>query len=137
MLMLLNPVLMSVIWTVGFGSVEETKKATALEGKWKVVSVHYDKKKTIARSLKQGDTFTVNGAAYRLNGATHKEAGTLKMDGTQSPATVDLDDGNRQGSRGIYRIDGAKLVFCLWSGDRPKAFESGPKAILVEFERAK
>lgn len=137
MLMLLNPALVSVLWTVGFGAVDGTTKTSALDGSWTVVSIEHDKKKTMGKNLKQGDVFTVKGDTYRLNGLAHKEVGTLKTDATGAPATVDIDDGNKRGSLGIYKLDGTKLVFCMWPGERPTKFKSGPKAVLVEFERAK
>ena len=124
-------------WTAGLIEAEDAKKAPSLDGVWTVVMVEYDSDKSIDKDLKRGDTFTVNGTDYRLDGSTHKERGTLKTDDSMTPATVDLADGNKQVSRAIYKLDGDKLVLCLWPGERPTVFKSGPKALLVEFERKK
>lgn len=135
MIMRLLLVIICLFCTGGYNSADETKKTPLLDGTWTVLMVEYDGNKSIAKEIKTGDVFTIKGADYRLNGATHKETGTLKSDATKSPATIDIKDSNKRTSYGIYKFEGSKLVFSLWPGQRPAKFESGPKALRVEFER--
>jgi len=75
--------------------------------------------------------WTVKGDKYTFNAGGEKEEGTIKLDPTAKPGTIDLaitagdDKGKTQ--VGIYKIDGETITFCLnrpGEKDRPKDFKT-------------
>ena len=75
--------------------------------------------------------WSVTGDKYKFEQETSIEDGTIKLDSTKKPATIDLDitSGNDKGKKqlGVYKIEKDVITFCLGRpGDekRPTDFTS-------------
>jgi uncharacterized protein (TIGR03067 family) len=96
----------------------------ALEGTWRAVSLVADGKPVDTGDL-QGLELTIKGDRYSVNTKDGQDIGTLKLDETQNPRTMDatktegLDAGKQV--KAIYQIDGDTLKVCVASenGERP------------------
>ena len=109
-----------------------------LQGKWNVESFEYngnpvERLKDAVREIKD--------SKYSLTPKTGEGIeGTLKIDATQKPKTIDLDVNGRI-LKGIYELDGDMLKFCynLSDSERPTEFVSKPDSglIVVVHKRAK
>lgn len=107
----------------------------AIQGKW---------------SMKAEDghkvTYTVSGKSLKVVAPSRTYQITLKLDPEAKPEkTIDFqideapDDAKGKASRGIYKLEGEKFVFCFApQGDRPAKYEmEGYEKILVTLTRDK
>jgi uncharacterized protein (TIGR03067 family) len=109
-----------------------------LQGKWTVESFQYngnpvEMMKEATREFKDGK--------YSLTPKTGDAIeGTVKLDPTKKPKTIDLEVNGRT-LKGIYELDGDTLKMCyiLSDGERPSEFASKPDTgvILILHKRAK
>jgi uncharacterized protein (TIGR03067 family) len=115
-----------------------------MEGKW-----------TVEKAEVNGDPLpledfrdlivTISGARYELLVKDTKDAGTLKLDETQKPKTMDVTDteGDDLGKlvKAIYELTGDTLRVCyaLNGGDRPTEFATKPDSglLLITYKREK
>ena len=116
----------------------------AMEGTWKMESTEAGGKKVEVDDLKDlevkiaGDRYTV-----RVKGML--DAGSLKLDETQKPKTMDATDteGDDVGKvvKAIYELTGDTLRVCyaLDGGERPTEFatKEGSPLLLVTYKREK
>jgi uncharacterized protein (TIGR03067 family) len=121
------------------------KDLKAFAGKWKAVSVESDGKKITEDELKDiyvthdGNKITVR------KGDTPMVEGTIEIDPTKKPKTVDFTSTQEktkgQVSRGIYEFDGDSYRLCLAAPgkDRPKEFsgKEGSGHALIVYKREK
>ena len=122
----------------------DKKALEKLQGKWETVSVTEE-----GKDLKE-DEIKVRSLEIKGEKITFPREGkpgtiSIKIDPSQSPAHFDgtYDDGPLKGvtGKGIYKLDGDKLIICS-SGpgkDRPTEFASKPGSgtILRVYKRAK
>lgn len=81
-----------------------------------------------------------DGDKVTTSGGTKDNSGVLKLDTAKTPAEFDIED--KEGGKtikGIYKFEKEILTLCLTeSGDRPKAFKSDEKNVmLLTLEKAK
>jgi uncharacterized protein (TIGR03067 family) len=119
------------------------KELTALEGKWKSVSMEVG---TLKLSKEQAQAFTLNVSANGKSAlkVLHGEmqAAIIKVNPNKSPKTIDFhfDGGGLKGKKhfGIYKLNGDKLTMCLnLEGSekyRPKDFNPREGTVFV-YER--
>ena len=90
--------------------------------------------------------WSVKGDKYKFGMGEMEEEGTIKLDTSKKPATIDLaiTSGNDSGKDqvGIYKIDGDTITICLARpglADRPKEFKTNDENghILVTIKRNK
>jgi uncharacterized protein (TIGR03067 family) len=123
---------------------EEKGKSKGLEelrGVWNAESLTIGGKKLGDDDLKQLKmqlVFTGDKYAERIGGKVNEE-GTIKIDTSKKPATIDLDiqTGNDKGKLqvGIYEVKGDTMKLCLafpGAKDRPTSFDS-PDGSAVSF----
>ena len=122
------------------GEASDQKK---FQGAWQRVSI-IDNGKTVEGAEKGSVVFS--GGEYTLkDGDTVKSKGTYKLDESKSPKEFDVmpGAGPNKGKtlKGIYKFDGAQLIYCIASPDldRPKEFASptGSKLRLYTNKRVK
>ena len=110
----------------------------ALQGKWIVESFQYnggpgEMMKEAVREFKD-NKYTLTPKAGDVI------EGTIKLDPSQEPKTIDLEINGRT-LKGIYEVDGdmLKMSYTLNDGERPTDFASKPDSgqILVTHKRAK
>jgi uncharacterized protein (TIGR03067 family) len=127
---------------------DEKKESAKLEaqivGKWKLAAAEIGGKPAAFGGLA---TSTFKDGKYDLVvDGQEQETGTYKLDGSKSPAWLDLaiESGGDKGKKqpGIVAIDGDTLKFCLaqpGKDDRPTKFETSEKDqyILITMKRMK
>lgn len=101
-----------------------------LQGKWIVESFRYngnpvDRLKQAVREFHDGKYSLTPKSGEGIEG-------TVKLDTTKSPKSIDLDVNGRI-IKGIYELDGDTLRLCynLTSDQRPTEFESKPDSGLI------
>jgi uncharacterized protein (TIGR03067 family) len=125
------------------GPAQATKQ---LEGTWEVVSVTQDGRKVAPEG--QGKTqFIVKDGKWRVKkGDQMVEEGTLKIDPSTTPHTIDVmpTTGEHKGQtmHGIYEVKGdtARDCFAMQAGkQRPKSFsaDQGSGSRLTEYRRVR
>jgi uncharacterized protein (TIGR03067 family) len=91
-------------------------------------------------------TYTFDGHKLKVGAPSRAYTMTVTLDSEAKPdRTIDLridegpEDAKGKTSKGIYKFDGEKFVFCFRpEGDRPSKFETvGYEQIVVELSRAK
>lgn len=101
-----------------------------IQGKWTAPGSHGDEKVT----------YTITGKKLKLVAPSRTYEMELTLDAEAKPAkTIDFkivegpDDSKGNTSKGIYKFDGEKFVFCFApQGDRPTKFEmEGYEKIVV------
>jgi uncharacterized protein (TIGR03067 family) len=106
-----------------------------IQGKWSTTAGNGEKV-----------TYTIDGKKLKLVAPTRTYEMTLTLDAAAKPEkTIDFkivagpDDAKGNTSKGIYKFDGEKFVFCFApQGDRPTKFEmEGYEKILVTLTREK
>ena len=115
-----------------------------MEGKWTVEKAEANGEAIDPEALKDV-LVTIKGDRYELLVKDHKDAGTIKLDETQKPKTMDGTDteGEDVGkvTKAIYELSGDKLRVCYAfdGGERPKEFATKPdsKLLLVTYKREK
>ena len=115
-----------------------------MEGTWKVESAEAGGKK-----IESGDLMEVvvkiTGDRYEVKVKDRTDAGTLKLDETQKPKTMDATDteGDDVGKvvKAIYDLTGDTLRVCytLDGGERPTEFatKEGSPLLLLTYKREK
>jgi uncharacterized protein (TIGR03067 family) len=122
------------------------KDLKAFEGTWTVAELQVNGKKATEEEVKNFETkltFKDNKLTLTLEGQTFE--GTVTIDPSKTPKTVDVKAKNRRGdqveSHGIYEIDKDTLKVCYVTGskERPKEFKSteGSGAFYTVYKRAK
>src|SRR5262245_56231162 len=106
--------MLAALLLLGAASQDETKKTDKdkLKGSWTVVSAQRDGKND--DDIKK-DVLTIDGDKISIKSATREEKGTLKLDESKNPRTIDLtaDDPDKTTLLGIYSVDGDKLKLCF------------------------
>ena len=106
------------------------KDASSLVGEWAVEALVVD---GTPKRLPAGTawTFTADGGAVlRVGGKAAPDRGTDRgtytADPGKDPAEMDIDLGPGSRSRGIYRVEGDRLILCLAEGEaaRPAGFDA-------------
>jgi uncharacterized protein (TIGR03067 family) len=130
---------------IGYVAADDGKELAALDGTWAVVAQTENGEAGKPDEFK-GATFVFQAGkmSARLDG---KEVGrsSFTIDPGKSPKQIDIvyGSGPAKGktARGIYKLDGEKLVVCEAAPgkDRPTAFESktGSGVALTTFQRRK
>jgi uncharacterized protein (TIGR03067 family) len=124
---------------------EDAKKdLKALQGTWKVTKLTFDGKDAPEDVVKKM-VCTIKDDTYTMKDGDKKESGTLKLDPTEKPKTIDfvIKEGDDKGKtqHGIYTLDGDNLKICMAKPgkDRPKELSSKEDSgnILVVLKREK
>jgi uncharacterized protein (TIGR03067 family) len=140
-------ILAAVLMVAGDQAKDDPKKdLEPLQGTWKGVSGENDGN-PIAEDAAKNQELIVMGDKYTLKvGGKEEEQGTLKLDPTKTPKTMDItitsgmDKGKTQ--LAIYQIDGDTFKICYapaGSKDRPKQLstKAGNKEGLLVLKKAK
>lgn len=121
---------------------QELKK---LEGEWKVEKVEAGNTSATPDQLKELKSVTFKGNAFTSLAGVAKVEGTVKIDPTKNPKTMDINFKAGQDKdvtyRAIYSLSADELKMC-GAGvgrDRPKSFDvkDKPDLTLMIFKRAK
>ena len=112
----------------------------SLQGKWQMTSRVQDGVPSEAELVKNR-TVTFEGDKYTVRDG-ERIVGELsyKVDPAKKPAWFDVTPNNADYAKGIIKLEGDSLTFCVASeGDRPSDFKSerGDERILVEFKKVK
>jgi uncharacterized protein (TIGR03067 family) len=110
------------------------KDLEAMKGTWTVVSAERDGKKFTEEQLKDVTvTFDAGGKVSAQRQGQPIFEGTVKIDPTKKPKTVDAtqtSEGDNKGktSHGIYEIEGDTMKICSaeFGKERPTEFSSKP-----------
>jgi uncharacterized protein (TIGR03067 family) len=106
------------------------KEMDKLQGTWKLVSGEFSGKPLAGGDL-EGAEFTIKGDKYTFKQGEMTEEGTIKVDPSKKPPTVDLaitsggDKGKAQ--LGIYKLEGDKFTVCFSKAgatERPAALST-------------
>lgn len=116
----------------------------AMEGKWTVAEAEAGGKKIESEDLAKL-VVTITGATYSLMTDDGPDGGTLTLDETQNPKTMDATDteGMDVGKviRAIYEITGDTMRVCyaIEGGARPTEFATrdGVPWLLITYQRQK
>jgi uncharacterized protein (TIGR03067 family) len=135
------------MFTTAEGNAQEAEKqlAAALKGTWQMVSriedgVAADKELVSRRTITVADgKYTVRDASKVITEAT------FKLDPSKKPAWFDVtypgDDGKTVTERGVIKVEGDTLTFCLAAPGAARATEfrsaKGDDHLLVAYKRVK
>jgi uncharacterized protein (TIGR03067 family) len=119
-------------------------KAADLQGTWKPVEIELGGVK-LPEAAFAAWSLELGKGTYSLKGAESPDSGTVKVDASKNPATMDVTgtDGPNKGKTFpcIYELKGDTLRICydLSLKSRPKEFktEKGTKLYLVTYKRDK
>jgi len=112
----------------------------ALQGKWQMTARIEDGVPSEAELIKnrtvvfEGDNYTVQDGGKVISELSYK------VDPAKKPAWFDVTPKDGTPAKGIIKIDGDTLTFCVVNdGDRPSDFKSerGGGRLLVEFKKVK
>jgi uncharacterized protein (TIGR03067 family) len=116
--------------------VKELKK---LEGTWELASAEINGEKAPEEGLKKS-SLTIKGGKYVAKLGDDTFEGTLKLDPSQKPKTMDAVESADRTHLGIYELKGDEFKVCLAEAgkDRPKEFSaaSGSGQFLLVWKRA-
>lgn len=110
---------------------EARQELEKLQGTWRFVSLEIDGQALPEGALKDAK-IVIKGDAFDSSSFGIVYTGTVKVDPTQNPKTIDLafNAGPEKGNTtlGIYELDGDTLRLCLALNkkERPKEFSSKP-----------
>ncbi len=115
-----------------------------MEGTWKVESAEAGGKPVESEELK-AIIVKITGERYELTSKDKVDAGTLKLDETKKPKTMDATDteGDDSGKvvKAIYELTGDTLKVCyaLDGGERPTEFatKEGSSVLMLTYKREK
>ena len=115
---------------------EPAKGATAIEGKWKVVSSEFEGK-SATDTYKRTSIVIDRDELYFTDGFVQSKKQKVKLDPSADPKTIDIG-----GSKGIYALDKDTLKLCMSAAPdvaRPKEFKTktGDKCNLFVLKREK
>jgi uncharacterized protein (TIGR03067 family) len=114
-----------------------------LEGTWALASLEVNGQKVSEETLTNA-TITIKGNKYTFKIQDQSEDGTLKVDASKKPATIDLDilSGESKGKKqlGIYEVDDKSFKICLTepgNETRPKEIRAneGSGQLLFVFKK--
>ena len=140
---------LSCIWLLGFVHpllAEPPKELTdqeKLQGEWVLVGLEVREESVPAAKL-AGTTLVIKKDKYTTVVKKKEYPVTFTLDPKQDPRHIDMlipgDSGEPQLSKGIYRVEGDKLVICRCQapgGERPRNFVSSAKddVFVVTWER--
>ena len=116
----------------------------AMKGKWKIEKAEAGGKEIESDDLKSV-LLTITGERYEVLVKDKTDAGTLKLDESQKPKTMDSTDteGENVGKviKAIYEISGDTMRVCyvLDGGERPTEFatKSDTALLLITYKREK
>jgi len=101
-----------------------------LQGEWVLVGLDIREESVPAEKL-SGTTLIIKKEKYTTLVKKKEYPATFTLDPKQDPKQIDMlipdDSGKPQLSKGIYKIDGEKLIICRGQapgGDRPRNFVS-------------
>lgn len=131
----------AILFTHALARADDLK---AMEGTWKVESAEAGGKKLNSVDSQQV-TVTIKGDSYEVLTKDKKDAGTMKLDETHKPKTMDATDteGEDVGKviRAVYELSGDTLRVCYATdgGERPTELASreGKPWLLVTYTRQK
>jgi uncharacterized protein (TIGR03067 family) len=129
---------------LGAADEDAKKDLKALQGNWKVTALTFDGKEAPKEDVEKM-VLTIKDETYTLKMGDKKESGTIKLDPSEKPKTVDfvIKEGDDKGKtqHGIYTLEGDNLKFCMAKPgkDRPKELSSKEDSghILVVLKRDK
>jgi uncharacterized protein (TIGR03067 family) len=134
-----------VAWGQGDAKEAVAKEWKALEGTWEIVSIELQGKKAgLPEERKERLTFR-DGTFASTQGQEVRDKGTLKLDPTKQPKTMDMMSGG-EGNKGkkalaIYELKGHDLRVCISppGQPRPTAFttEAGSANYITTLRRVK
>ena len=116
----------------------------SMEGKWKIEKAEAGGMEIESEDLKSV-LVTITGARYEVLAKDKTDAGTLKLDESQKPKTLDATDteGEDVGKvvKAIYEISGDTMRVCyaLDGGERPTEFATKPDTalLMITYKREK
>jgi len=120
----------------------QAKELAKFQGTWMPYYVEIDGKE-IKDDIKQ-DRLTIKGEKFTFTGAKSKMEGSLKIDPTMKPPTIDeeasLGDKITIKTVGIYEINDKRLMvcYCISPAPRPTDFSTAEKSgrYLIIYKRA-
>ena len=138
------PAALLAICTLLFSRPAQADDLKAMEGTWKVEAAEAGGKKIESGDLME-IVVKIAGARYEVKVKDKLDAGTLKLDETQKPKTMDATDteGDDVGKvvKAIYELSGDTLRVCyaLDGGERPTemATKEGSPLLLLTYKREK
>jgi uncharacterized protein (TIGR03067 family) len=140
--LLLVPALGLLLGAAAAQDIDKDLKQT--EGTWKVSMTEYDGKK-VPQVKGKAVKLVVKGNEYVIFGEKEKTVGTLKVDSSKKPKTMDVmfSAGPLKGKviRGIYELNDDTMRACFGTpdGERPTEFatKEGSGWGLFHYERVK
>jgi len=140
----LFPAVALTAFLLGFVSIARADDLKAMEGKWKVETAELGGKVEDAPELKE-ILVTITGDRYEVVVKDKTDRGSLKLDETKSPKTMDATDteGDDIGKviKAIYEIKGDTLRVCyaMKGDERPTAFatKEGTPLLMITYRREK
>ena len=138
------PAALLAVCTLLFAQAARADDLKAMAGTWTVEAAEAGGKKIEPGEFK-GITVKITGARYEVTVKDKLDAGTLKLDATQQPKTMDATDteGDDVGKvvKAVYELSGDTLRVCyaLEGGERPKelATKEGSPLLMLTYKREK
>jgi len=140
----LLPIALLVLFALAWIPTVRADDLKAMEGTWKVASAEAGGQPVDSDDLK-ALVVTIMGDHFTVQTKESMEGGTLKLDETQKPRTMDatMTEGFEAGkvTRAIYELVGDTLRVCyaLDGGERPSelATKDGSPWLLITYQREK
>jgi uncharacterized protein (TIGR03067 family) len=131
--------------SVGFAADEVKEELARLDGEWRVVALESSGASVPADRLKdhrlviKGDAFVASRPRDDAPEETVRQEGTLTVDPTASPRTLDIvlkpegGLGAPRTQRAIYKLEGDRLIVCSArpGGDRPSGFDGKARSVTL------
>jgi len=122
------------------GLKDPPKKETTIVGEWSIENATIDGKPEKSHPSIRYE-FTKEGQLTIRRDDAPTEAFSYKIDPTADPPTISLGEKPNALSRGIFKVDGDKMLWCVSfdTKKRPNAFEApaGSRQMLVVLKRVK
>ena len=138
------PAAIAAVCTLLFSQTSRADDLKDMTGTWKVESAEAGGKKIESEDLKE-IVVKITGDRYEVKVKDKVDAGTLKLDETQKPKSMDATDteGLDAGKvvKAIYELSGDTLRVCypMEGGDRPTEFatKEGSPLLMLTYKREK
>ena len=138
------PATLLAFCTLLFSRTAQADDLKAMEGTWKVESAEAGGQKIESEDV-LAIVVKITGARYEVRVKDKIDGGTLSLDETKTPKTLDATDteGDDVGKvvKAIYELTGdtLKVAYTLDGGERPKEFatKEGSPVLLVTYKREK